>query len=99
MADAVTTPGPNANPNDKAMSAARSAAAATLRQNHHEEYNDLLVREAKARGIEWSPRPTKEERAAQEMYRLLRDYPELAERVNANAAKDTGPDEGPDFPA
>lgn len=82
---------------DKAMSAARSAAAAALRAKHQDEYNELLVAEAKDRGIDWSPRPTAEQRAAEEMERLLQQFPELAERVNANAAKDTGPDEGPDF--
>jgi hypothetical protein len=82
---------------DKAMSAARSAAAAKLREKHLDEYNTLLTAEAKERGVDWKPRPTAEQRAAEEMERLLQQFPELAERVNATAAKDDGPDEGPDF--
>lgn len=69
--------------NDKAMSAARSAAAATLRTNHLAEYNDLLIKEAASRGLTWKPRPTKEERAKEEMARLLADYPDILNEVVA----------------
>lgn len=83
----TTTPATDSE--NKAMSAARSAAAATLRESHLEEYNALLTGEAKARGITWTPRPTKEQRATEEMERLLKEFPHLAEQVTVPT--DDGP--------
>lgn len=53
-----------------ARSAARSAALSALRKAHIAEYNDLLTQEMKARGVDWKPRPTPEEKARAEIRRL-----------------------------
>lgn len=68
---------------DKAMSAARSAATARLREAHQDEFNSLLVEEAKSRGIDWQPRKTAEQRAAEQLAALLEQYPHLADTLGS----------------
>lgn len=71
---------------NKARSAARSAALSVLRKNHAEEYNDLLAKEMDERGIDWSPRLTPEQKAKAEIQRLSEQFHiDLAEIVNVNA--------------
>jgi hypothetical protein len=62
---------------------ARSAAVSRLRDENRERYNALLTEEAEKRGITWKPKPTKKEKAAEQMRRLLEEYPELAEAVQS----------------
>ena len=53
-----------------ARSAARSAALSALRKAHIAEYNDLLTQEMQARGVDWKPRPTPQEKAQAKIRRL-----------------------------
>lgn len=85
MTDKKNTTTPEADDN-KARSAARSAALSALRKNHAEEYNDLLAKEMEERGIDWSPRLTPEQKAKAEIARLSETFNiDLAEIANVNA--------------
>lgn len=79
---------------DQKMSAARSAAITRLREAHQQEFNSYLVDETKARGLDWSPRKTPEERAAEEMADLIKRFPHLAEQVPGRTVP-TVPDASP----
>lgn len=68
---------------DTRMSAARSAAATRLRDAHLDEYNQFVVEEATARGLEWKPRPTAEQKAAADLAALLEAHPHLREQFTA----------------
>lgn len=52
-------------------------ATNTLRDAHRQEFNTLMVAEAKALGIEWKPRLTEEEKAAEKIKSLLAEHPEI----------------------
>lgn len=65
------------------MQQARSAAATRLREEHRDEYNRLLQEEAKKRGIEWTPRPTKEEKDREALRKLLEENPSLRDELLA----------------
>lgn len=60
--------------------AAYSKATTRLRDAHRDEFNDLLKEEMASAGIEWSPRPTEEQKAEQEIAELLTKFPELKNR-------------------
>ena len=57
---------------------ARAMAARDLRGKYRSEHDGLVKKHAKSMGVDWSPRPTKEERAQAELERLLAENPSLA---------------------
>jgi len=61
--------------------AAYSAAETRLREAHHDEFRALVKEEADKRGVTYVFRKTDEERAAEQMRRLLADHPNLIEQV------------------
>lgn len=65
----------------KAIRDSYSAASKRLREAHLKEFNDLHREEAANRGYDWSPQPTKAEKAEAELRRLLEENPELAAKV------------------
>ena len=69
--------------------AAYTAAGARLREAHHDEFIKYQVEEAKARGVDWKPRETPEQRASSEFDRLLVDYPFLRDRLPMDTAPTT----------
>jgi hypothetical protein len=71
------------NDTDKAKREAYSAATTRLRDAHREDFNTFLVDENQKRGITWSPRKTDEEKAAETLAKILKDYPDLATRLPA----------------
>lgn len=71
-------------------SEARSAAARRLRDAHAEEYNGYLGEEMAARGIEWTPRLTDEQKAAKQVSDLLTQYPGLAATFAVTAWTEPG---------
>lgn len=78
-----------------ALRKAYTEATSALREKHQQEFNSLYEQKAKDKGVEWSPKPTAEERARQEMEGLMKAHPELAaefaERVlAAQRPKDSG---------
>lgn len=52
-----------------------------LRAKHMDEFRELQKDVAKELGIEYTPRPTKEEKARQQLLDLLRDNPSLETEV------------------
>jgi hypothetical protein len=56
-------------------------ATQRLREEYAEEFIDLRKAAAKELGVEWEPRLTPEQRAAQEFDSLIRQYPHLADRI------------------
>jgi hypothetical protein len=66
---------------NKAMGEARSFAQSQLIQAHRTEFNELVKAQAKARGYDWSPAPTAEEKALAEAEALLEKFPHLREKL------------------
>ena len=66
--------------------AAYTAASARLREAHHDEFLKYQAEEAKARGVEWKPRETPEQRASSEFDRLLTEFPFLRDRLPMDTA-------------
>jgi hypothetical protein len=63
------------------LRAAYGAATQRLRRNHREEFHALYAKEAKDRGLEWSPRLNEEERALKELRALVAAHPFLMDRL------------------
>lgn len=63
---------------DKARAEARNVAIKRLRENHQTEYNEIMVEEMTARGIDWKPRLTPEEKAQRKIEELLAENPALS---------------------
>lgn len=59
------------------------AARAALIEAHPDEYRELLNRFAEEAGVTLSIRKTKEERAAEQIEKLLKENPELRDRFAA----------------
>jgi hypothetical protein len=72
------------------LNKAYGVASAALRDGHREEFNKLHQKAAHDLGIEWSPKLTAEERAAQEFDALLATFPHLAERLPVESDEDSG---------
>jgi hypothetical protein len=52
-------------------------AMAQLREENITRFNELRVKAAKALGVEWKPKPTKEEQAKADLERLIAEHPHL----------------------
>jgi hypothetical protein len=50
------------------------SATQKLKEAHLAEFNDLKVKEMKARGIDWKPKPTEREKAAAQVAELVAKY-------------------------
>lgn len=62
-------------------------AQARLREAHRPEFNEYMAEEAKALGIDWSPKPTEEQKAAQQLHALLAAHPHLREAMQEQEAE------------
>jgi hypothetical protein len=60
---------------------AYGAATTRLRERHRDDFNTLLVEENASRGIDWKPKPTEEQKAAEQFAQLLQQYPHLADKI------------------
>lgn len=79
-----TTPAstPNDSPEAVRKAGLRKAyglATSALRDAHRSEFQSLYHKAAKELGIDWSPRPTAEDKAREEMATLLREHPGLVD--------------------
>ena len=61
----------------KARSAARSAAASRLREAHRSQHDAYLADEMQKRGIDWKPQPTPEEKAKADLEKIYSEFPHL----------------------
>lgn len=66
---------------------AYTAAQKTLRETYRTEYNALVAKEMAARGVEWKPKPTEAEKAAAQVEKILRDYPDLRAQFQSPPAQ------------
>lgn len=57
------------------------AATQKLKASHVDEFNEFKIAEMKARGIDWKPKPTEKEKAAEQLRLILAQHPELASEV------------------
>lgn len=64
-----------------------TTAMTRLREAHPAEFNQLRQAAAKELGIEWTPRPTDEEKAREQMQALLAKYPGLASEYGGTGAE------------
>jgi hypothetical protein len=70
---------------ERLLSKAYGQANAMLRNKHTDEFNGYYAERAAALGVEWSPRPTPEQKAETEMRDLLAAYPHLADLFREDA--------------
>jgi hypothetical protein len=73
---------------DQVIRAAYTAAGARLRTAHHDEFIEYQIEECKARGLDWKPRETPEQRASSEFDRLIAEFPFLRDRLPLDTAPD-----------
>jgi len=66
---------------EQKRNAARTTALRRLREAHRADWNRLLKAELDKVGVEWTPPPTEEEKAAQTVLELLEKFPDLRHRV------------------
>lgn len=78
---------PKTSAKDRDMRAAYGAATKRLREAHRDEFNEYQKEEAKKLGIDWSPKPTAEEKARAQFQELLAQHPGLASEVGAAAVQ------------
>jgi hypothetical protein len=67
---------------DQKLSKARNKAQSTILAKHRKEFDEEMVKEAAALGVEWAPRAkTAKEMALEQVQELLEKYPDLREQV------------------
>lgn len=71
------------------MAKAQRTADKRLREAHGEEWNRLMTEEAKARGIDWKPRLSPEQKRREQFKALLAEDPSLASLVQGGDDDET----------
>ena len=66
---------------DRLMSQAYGAAQKDLREKHKDEFNRYYQKQCADRGIEWTPRKSKQEQALDTVMDLLTEYPDITEAL------------------
>lgn len=66
---------------EAALRKAYSTATNDLREQHRSDFNAFYTARAKELGFDWEPKKTPEERAADEISRLLSEFPDIADRL------------------
>lgn len=66
---------------DRLMSQAYGAAQRELRTAHQDEFNGYYQKQCAERGIEWTPRKSKQEQALDQIQDLLTEFPDLATQL------------------
>ena len=72
---------------DRLMSQAYGAAQKDLREAHKKEFDSYYQKRCAERGIEWTPRKSKEEQALDQVMDLLTEYPSIAEQLAERLAE------------
>lgn len=68
---------PETKTSEQLLRESYSAAERRLRLAHPDEFNTLRAEEAKARGLEWAPKKTKEQAAQEQLDAIYADFPDL----------------------
>lgn len=66
---------------DKVIRAAYAAATARLRDAHLDEFRQYQIEECAKHGVEFTPKPTKAEKAESALVALLAENPDLKARL------------------
>lgn len=77
MSDTVGVPGAENEGRTKVLREIYSAATAELREKYAEEFNKIRARLSEEKGVAWSPRPTEEDKARQQLEDLKQKHPAL----------------------
>jgi len=72
---------PETTDRNRALNAASGAASKRLKEENIDRWNELMTEEAKARGEEWKPKASPEQKAEADFKRLIEQYPHLAQQV------------------
>lgn len=67
----------------KLLGQARQAATSRIVNEHREAFEQAYVEEAQARGVDYQPRPSKEQRALEQARALLAEHPSLRDELLA----------------
>ena len=95
--DLAPTEEQSSSERDRLMSQAYGAAQKDLREKYKDEFNRYYQKRCAERGIEWTPRKSKQEQAMDQIIDLLSEYPDIAEQVAERlAAQLEGADEQQD---
>lgn len=69
----------------RALRKAYGTATQRLRDKHRGDFEGFYAQEAAALGVEWRPRPSQEQQAAEQFDALVEQFPWLADRLRADA--------------
>lgn len=69
------------NERSKKLRKAYGNATTRLREAHRDEFDSLYSQEAESLGVEYTPRPSAEQKALQQLQALLDEYPQLRGQV------------------
>jgi hypothetical protein len=69
---------------EAAKNSAWNAANRDLREQYRKDWETHLRRRYAERGLEWNPRPSKEDREQAQLEELIKKYPEQAALLLAN---------------
>lgn len=68
-----------------ALAKAQRNADKALREAYSDEWNGLMQKAAAAEGIkDWAPRKTAEQKAEEDLQRLLSEFPHLADKIKTD---------------
>jgi len=70
----------------KAVDKAKRDAAASLVRINQKMFNEMVQEDLAEQGIDWSPRLTPQQRAAEQMATLIQQFPDLANRLVVESA-------------
>lgn len=73
---------------DKAFNASRGVADRILREHHQDEWNGYYQKELADRGYTWEPKPDPETEALEQISNLLRQFPDLGEKLAAKLTQE-----------
>lgn len=65
-------------------SEAYQAAATRLKAKYPDDYRAMVAAEMTARGVEWKPRATAEDRAKEKLHAIYREFPHLIPTVGTD---------------
>ncbi len=98
MADGTTTSskGVEQKSKDSLQREAYGAATKRIREDNRDTFNLYMQEEMKARGLDWTPKPTAEQKAEAQLQALLAEHPGLADNLaEVIAARQSTPAEQP----
>jgi hypothetical protein len=78
----------------KKLRQAYGNATTALREKHRDEFDNLYAESARSLGVDYTPRPSAEQKASQQVKELIAEYPHLRAELLAEFAKEEPEDDG-----